>query len=230
MVKEGIVFLLLMSIIISGVAQEEKPVVPSFRSFRPKEQVSARPNVIKGQPLRLLLGRIPYGSELHVSYERMLAPRHSIVVSANFNFPGLLWLIPSDSVNPGRRFSWILGGGIRGHYRFYPLRRHKGPRGYFLGPVVSYNYGKLQYKSGMDFIRFDQVDAGVITGYQWIVLDDAVIELFGGLGYRTETIRYWDENLQQYEDITRQVNRSLGPLSFLRSIQLYFGFSIGGLF
>ncbi len=135
---------------------------------------NAQRNVIKTNPIGMLFGYFPIGLE-HTFDE------HS-------------------SMDIGLRFTWqdaSLNGvgktffGVGGYaaYRYYFGTSDPAPRGFYLSPLVSYNYSTAS--DAGETGHFTTLNFSGLVGYQWVfpktALKGFALDLAGGVAYYNTT-------------------------------------------
>lgn len=123
--------------------------------------VNAQENVVKFNPLALIVGSIEVG------YERVLNDNQSLQVDLAY-----------ASFNSGVLDYSGFGGGLQ--YRFYFQESNDAPTGWFAGPVASYASTKADGIGG-DF-KTSVFAAGGVVGYQWN-WQPITLDLYGGPAY-----------------------------------------------
>ena len=112
---------------------------------------NAQKNVIKANPLGLVLGSAELG------YERAISDNSSIEVAIAFS---------SFDATSGTTTVSSNGFGVEGKYKFYFSSDKDAPRGWYGAPVVSYSTSSVD-SDGVDGST-SLFAAGAVAGYQWI--------------------------------------------------------------
>ncbi len=121
-------------------------------------KMTAQENVIKFNPLALVLG------SFEVGYERVLSDNQSIQVDLAY-----------ASFDSGLFDYTGFGGGLQ--YRFYMQKSKEAPVGWFAGPVASYTTASADN----DF-KTSVFSAGGVIGYQWN-WNPITLDIYGGPAY-----------------------------------------------
>ena len=166
-------------------------------------------NVIKVNPLGLIFGNVP------IFYERRITDNMSGVL-------GVSMLMGSvESIGIEYKYS---GFGISPELRFYFAG--EAPRGFFaaLGGTANFYTETVNFTDpfGIDppeeyINQLTAFGGGVIAGYQWIIGDVFVIDLFGGANYLSVSYTY-DEDFAEglftgglsFEGVMPRLGASIG--------------------
>ncbi|NMH86065.1 DUF3575 domain-containing protein [Flavivirga algicola] len=120
--------------------------------------VKAQENVVKFNPLALIVG------SLEVGYERVVSENQSLQVDLAYT-----------SFDSG--FFDYTGFGAGLQYRFYLQKAKEAPEGWFAGPVASY----ASASANNDF-KTSIFAAGGVVGYQWN-WEPITLDIYGGPAY-----------------------------------------------
>lgn len=170
---------------INAAAQVDTAAFKGFSTPKSKYHEG----ILKFNLIPLLIGQMDFTGELRVTYERVIAKRQSITVSASYDFPNFILLAIGNNFG-GRHSSggninsvYIEGGRATFGYRYYPLKKSKVLNGLFVGPYLSYNAVKIQEKnSSAEYSVVNYADASAILGYQKVFPKHWSFEFFGGFG------------------------------------------------
>ena len=135
----------------------KKLLLVAFLAFLAFPKANAQENVIKFNPLALIVG------EIQVGYERVLSENQSLQVDLAY-----------ASFNSGVFDYTGFGGGLQ--YRFYVQKEKSAPVGWFAGPFASYS----STKSGD--LKASVFAAGGVIGYQWN-WNPITLDIYGGPAY-----------------------------------------------
>lgn len=161
------------------------PVAQSQESdFSPRMVVKTNPLAALGGPMWITI--IPLTGEYKALFEIKTAPKQSITVGASFLGPSLLINLDQLAVDDDG-ISQLNTSGFRGQvwYKFYIGRDTEAPKGFYVGPHISYGNANLVVnddeanKLGIQKINFN----GVI-GYQIISGGGFALDVFTGLGVK----------------------------------------------
>ncbi len=125
-------------------------------------KVNAQENVVKFNPLALIVGAVEVG------YERVLSDSQSLQIDLGYT-----------SFNSGSFDYTGLAGGLQ--YRFYLQEAKQAPVGWFAGPFASYSTAKADNNGGDDF-KTSVFAAGGVVGYQWN-WEPITLDIYGGPAY-----------------------------------------------
>ena len=165
----------LLSLLMAGVitAGEAQAASPSIRE--PSVGVGVKKNVIGFSPIPAFLGQAV------VDYERRLSSHVGLLATPYISF---LQIDAPDWVE-GDKFLTARGAGGEIAVNFYTGGR--ALNGFFLGPVVGYQFSSVSTKSRFGS-GFGNIDAHVLKvggrlGRQWFPAPWMVINLSGGAAY-----------------------------------------------
>lgn len=138
-------------------------------------------HAIKWTPTNYLFTRMAT-----LTYEHAFS--NNISLNTGFN----LWLLQAsastDSGSEGTASYHMLG--LAPEYRFYLGSRPQALRGFYLAPYLNINFGNLKVKvtndanqTGSGKINASVLAGGGIIGYQFLISDVFVLDIFGGLNY-----------------------------------------------
>lgn len=135
----------------------------------------------------------PLTSEYKLMYEMCFAPNQSAVLGVSYLGKHVLFLMASnDTSQLSKEIKNIFIGGYRvqGMYRIYfnPSTK-QAPRGFYMGPHASYSYCKVNLKTDPDYyIKMINWNINALLGYQIVIGNAVSLEMFGGLGYKNNTM------------------------------------------
>jgi hypothetical protein len=166
----------------------------------------------------MLVGQIPLCGEFRITYERMIAYNHSLLLGASYNYPNVILLLMSAVADPpgtGFKSYSLRGERVMFGYRYYPLTNKDAPEGFYFGPYFSYNFVKMKERKGDDsYVMFNYANASMVAGYQIEMRDGWFVDFMGGLGYRYNFIR-------SFNAYTKRMETSEIPgIVFLKNIKL----------
>ncbi len=125
-------------------------------------KANAQENIVKFNPLALIVGSVEIG------YERVLSDNQSLQVDLGY-----------ASFDSGSFDYTGLGAGLQ--YRFYIQESKEAPVGWFAGPFASYSTSKADNSGGDDF-KTSVFAAGGVIGYQWN-WNPVTLDIYGGPAY-----------------------------------------------
>lgn len=226
----GLLLVLLLSLFCTALkAQEEETdsTGTGFEGFKDEKELLERQNVIKASPIPFFVGQIPICGEIRITYERVIAPQHSLLVGASYNYPNIFLLVMSAVADTGvgfKDYSFRGGRGIIG-YRFYPLRGKTAPEGFYVGPYFSYNFVKVKEKGGNDdYYTINYANASIVAGYQIHMSKGVHMDFMGGLGYRYNFIVEYDSRLR------RTTRYEMEGMPFIKNAKLVLQINLGYAF
>lgn len=156
-----------------------------FEGFKEAKVMPMKQNVVKtGIFDWFASGPFLINGEFRVSYERMLAAQHSVLVAGGVNYTSPLILI-LGAVNDTFKFRYnVSGGRAQFAYRFYPIKKMHAPKGLYVGPHFSYNYIRATSKSSGDFYSFNHFFVCAVAGFQLVKKNGFSIDFTLGAGYQ----------------------------------------------
>ena len=204
MMKAIQLFLLMVSVSLVANAQDSI-LVEKSKAWN--EALKGQRQILKSNPLPMLWGPIILTNEYRLIYEIPVAPRQAIMMGVSYLGKGPLfqaiWESNLDSVPKQYQAKWIQLGkdarmnGIRvqGMYRFYLTKKHLAPRGIYIGPQASYSTVKITWASHPDFyFKFNNFNVNFFAGAQGILWDVLAVDVFTGIGYKSNTYEAPDAN------------------------------------
>lgn len=183
------------------VANEPIPIdtIVIKRSTRTnlREKIYNAPLVLKTSPTAFLWGGIfPFTSEYRIMAEITTSRKQSEQFA--FSILGkniFLKLLEKAANQPTGSVYKVSGWRVQYAHKFYLVnRRHHAPYGFYVAPLLSYTnahvaVGLNRYyrKSYYDFRNFN---ANIIVGVQAGKIDRLTIDIYGGLGYKSNKVFY----------------------------------------
>jgi len=236
-------FIALMFFINSAVAFSQDADTTGFVGFKtPAARTSAKSasSVFKVGIIPFLFGQVYGTGELRFNYERVIAPKQSILAGISYDFPNLVGLaIYSAGASGGRGSSGRYGGygsrpsfldanyafeGVRGMlgYRYYFLKNKGAPKGLYAGPYASYNFVDVSDKSApQNHEGLNYFDLCAVFGVQVISRKHFAFDVTTGLGYKDNFVTNANANLDYNAPISI---KAFDHVKFL--VQLNFGYGL----
>lgn len=174
----------------------------SLKSLLKTRRSPAALSVYKTNPFSILWGPIPLTAEYKVIAEMAVDPHSSFLAGISYlgksPFLAMAEYANRNSNNNGNTVTpvqllKISGWRFQAAYRFYPGKAF-APRGFYLGPQVSYSYAKFSDKSQNSnyyYLSITHFNINLLTGYQLIISDRLAFDFFFGLGYKNNV---WTEH------------------------------------
>lgn len=203
---------------LCAASQDADTSTIEFQGFKEKK-MPYKQNVVKFSPIPLLFGQINFCGELRVTYERMLTHNQSLSLGVSYNYPSLPLMITTSMSQSGNIFKGLSVYGARGTiaYRFYPLKSREAPEGFFVGPLVSYNFVQIREKNGSgSFVNINYFNANAVCGYQVEFGKGVMMEFVGGLGYKRNFSVSYDASTKQRS--TRELEGILPPVKNVKVV------------
>ena len=192
---------LLAATLINGISAQSEDSGPTM--------------IIKTNFLPTIWSQIPGCGEFRLVYEQALPlSKSAFSVGLSYNStPLLLARLFSDAKVSGVRF--------QAQYKYYLSKGKYAPSGFYIGPHFSYNFAKLEDSAVLgEYIEATYMNFNGLIGYQVIADETFALDIFSGLGYKSNTFSS-NENSSQ--------NTSLSPESFelMSGTKFTFGFNFG---
>jgi len=146
-------------------------------SFAAKAQ-DAPTNVVKLNPLGLIFG------SANLAYEKALNEKSSFLIAPQFGGFKL----------GGVKYSSF---GLGAEYRFFLSNTKSAPEGFYAGPGLAFNSGKVKYEGfedGDEKVKFSSFGGKVIIGNQWIFDSGFTIDLNGGISFQKFSYKDGEED------------------------------------
>lgn len=165
------------------------------QEVKKQEKIKLPPHrLIKTNPFVAIQGPIPKSAEYRLAFEQILGSRKSFVVSGSYLDHSLLDEI--QNVFSGDDTLSLNYIGFRGQLmlRFYRTKDTYSPEGFFVGPHVSFSYlektATYSHYSYHEYLSY--ANANLLMGYQGIIDNFMVLEIFFGIGAKQNTKIYHD--------------------------------------
>ncbi|GEM_PF-4679187 len=138
-------------------------------------------NAIKWTPTTYL-----FSQTVTLTFEHAFNAQRSLNTGLN------IWLLSVDastvtSESGTASFSMF---GLAPEYRFYLGKNANAPKGFYAAPYLNVNLGKLkveianaQGQKGAGSVKTSVIAGGGIIGYQFLISEVFVLDLFGGINY-----------------------------------------------
>ena len=221
----------------NSAAAQQPDELQGFQGFAaPKPMQNA--GILKFSLIPIFVGQIDFTGELRVTYERKIAKHQSITIGVSYDYPNFILLAIGNQFSRGSggrhgggRSSGanlnsvsVEGGRITFGYRYYPLKKQPGLKGFFIGPWLSYNAANIRDKSAsQNYELVNYADACAITGYQ-LVVHHFALEFFGGFGYKNNFVTHPNADANQvYRQFTIP---QTGPAKYFKfALEMNFGYA-----
>lgn len=194
-----------------------------------REKIYNAPLVLKTSPTAFLWGGIfPFTSEYRIMAEITTSRKQSDQFA--FSILGkniFLKLLEKTANQPNNRLYKVSGWRIQYAHKFYLVnRRHHAPYGFYVAPLFSYTNAHLSvglkhyYRKNYYDIR--HFNANVILGVQAGRINNLTIDIYGGLGYKTNKVffHYMNNKVIPY-------NTSDLPAIYNTHFNVVFGINMG---
>lgn len=180
--------------------------------------------IVKTNPLGPLAGSVFLTSEYLLSLEFVTSSFQSSQISVSYMGKSPILKSLEDSI-PDLELLIVRGYRIQISHRFYMLKKqHYAPLGFYLSPHTSFTGIKVstRYQNSMDnYIRISHFNMNLLAGFQLIINEDQVIDMYMGLGYKNN---FWEEHQSQ---TTISINADdLWPW-YYNPIKFTIGFKVG---
>ncbi len=161
------------------------------------------------------------------TYEHALTPKRSLNTGVNL----WLWNVNASTANSGEGDASLFLLGVAPELRYYLGARSEVPRGFFAAPYLNLNFGKVTAEStndagetGSGSASASIIAGGGIIGYQFLISDVFVIDLFGGINYTNINIGKIEINYPDGTSDDAQLNLNIGGLLPRFGLSLGFAF------
>ena len=224
-------FIMLLGFMCCHAQQQDE--LQGFQGFSSPPPVKNE-GILKFSPIAIFDGQIAYTGELRVTYEQKIAKRQSITIGASYDFPNFILLALSNAFTTGRGgrggghtggisgFS-IEGGRVTLGYRYYPLKKLEGLKGFFVGPYISYDAVNIRQKSASyNYEIVNYANANGITGYQLVTKHHFSFEIFGGLGYKNNFVLHYNQEANNVNQFSLRI-KALDHVKLV--MQMNFGYA-----
>lgn len=179
----------------TGIAQSGTTAQKDY-----KFTVKVNPLAALGGPFWVIV--VPVTGEYKALFEAKVSPKMSAQIGVSYIGPSVLLNLDKLSTD-GSDVSGIKTGGFRvsGMLKYFLSRDLQAPKGFYLGPQVSYAQAMIKNKD----VTTDQVHAkkfafNACIGYQLVTSGGFCLDIFTGLGYVNRTWTY-DGNSQDDFDL-----------------------------
>jgi hypothetical protein len=213
--KYLIALLFFISSTLVYAQQDDAGGFVGFKSNSKTHSNSKNPTqVFKVGIIPFFFGQVYGTGELRFNYERVIAPKQSILAGISYVFPNLLGLaVYSAGATGGRGANGGYSGygsrpgfldanyafeGVRGMlgYRYYFLKSKGAPRGLYAGPYLSYNFVNVSVKAApQDYEGLNYFDACGVFGAQVVSSKHFAFDFTCGLGYKDNFISHPNVNM-----------------------------------
>lgn len=179
-------------------------------------------NAIKWTPTNYLFTRT-----VTFTWEHALQPKRSLNTGVNL----WLWNVNASTANSGDGDASLFLLGVAPELRFYLGPRSEVPRGFFAAPYLNLNFGKVTAEAtndagetGSGSASASIIAGGGILGYQFLISDVFVIDLFGGINYTNINIGKIKVNYPDGTSEDAKLNLNIGGLLPRFGLSLGFAF------
>ncbi len=140
----------------------------------------------KTNPLRPLMGQVPFTGEYSISFEKVLDKRFSYQLAFSVVAPSPLNRIGIPDNSSNLKEINIVGSRIKPSLRFYFFRQSEpAPIGLYWGPMASFNFVRFADRGTQeDYLHHYYTSFNLLLGYQLLVFKGFYLDLFSGVGYK----------------------------------------------
>ncbi len=184
-------------------------------------------NVIKTNPLAILGSPMPLASEYRVILEHQINKKSTFFVGFSYLGKGILLKSYEESYNSsnsGTPFYYALYGfRAQGGYKFYYNK--KAPKGFYVGPFVSYLSAIIKEKGTSfksEYIKTTYLNTNIVFGHQFIIGDVITIDICSGWGYKNNEFFYYNTQNGSPQNL---VDETIS--SYLSHVKFVFNFNFG---
>jgi len=191
--------------------------------------LSPASTVLKTNPYTPFWGPIPFTAEYRLLIESMTAPNQSLQIGFSYLDKSWLLMMMEDSLfQTGQPKLYFKGYRLQGSYRFYISPKTNGVKGFYAGPLVSLAVADISYRQRRiptNYIRVRHFNANMIAGYQWIINDLFAVDVFCGLGYKSNR---WFEHSSPFN--YKILNTDEFGIIYNSPLKIVCGFNVGVVF
>ena len=197
----------------SQFIENESDVKKSIKKYRPA-------NIIKTNPLAIIAAPMPLASEYRLILEHQIDNLSSFYVGGSYLGKGFLLTLTEEannSQNPNNPFYYALYGfRAQGGYKFYYNK--KAPKGFYVGPFVSYLSAIIKEKGtsfSSEYIKTTYFNANLVFGHQFIIGDVFSIDICSGWGYKNNEFFYYNQPNGSSQNLQDDVKSPLTNIKFV---------------
>ncbi len=189
-------YFLFFSLILNGIiamASCDGDTIRLKPSLVSKKPYHPQPLILKTNPLAILWGPIPFTSEYRMVAEITTGRTQSTQVGISIFGTSPLWkAIEKAAKVPSYYQLKIRGWRIQASHKFYLIsRRRYAPFGFYVSPLVSYSNARISLQNyKQNYFEFSHFNANILIGVQLGRNTKLTIDIFGGLGYKENTVFY----------------------------------------
>lgn len=196
-------YCLLISFIINCIASNSFAEGDTIRlppPPAPKKEFYPQPMLLKTNPLAILWGPIPFTSEYRVVAEITTGRTQSSQIGISYLSISPAWILFEKIAQvPGNFQLKVKGWRLQVAHKFYLISRRKyAPFGFYVSPNVSYSNARLSFGLNQyirqNYFDFNHLNANILIGVQVGRNSRITMDLFGGVGYKQNTVRYHVNN------------------------------------
>lgn len=199
---------------LSGLAQEKTTAKKDYNFT-----VKVNPLNALGGPFWVVF--IPITGEYKVLFEAKLAKHISAQVGAAYIGPSVLVNLDKISTDTSKVTGISTNGfKVSGMVKYFLSRDLPAPKGFYLGPQISYAKAKIANKTlSSEYVGAEKFCINLCIGYQMITSGGFTLDIFTGMGYVT---RKWDYQGKSSGDFDLGNNKT--------GVNIPLGFSFGYAF
>ncbi len=222
--KYTILTLLFLLVFFKGFAQfienDDDDIKKNINDYRPA-------NVLKTNPLAIISSPMPLASEYRLIMEHQINNNSAFFVGGSYLGKGLFLSMLEESNNaqyPNNQFFYALYGyRAQGGYKFY--YNGKSPKGFYVGPFISYLSSHIKEKGApisSEYIKVTYFNVNLVFGHQFIIGDVFSIDICSGWGYKNNEYFYYTQQNNPAQDLTDDM-----PESAFQHLKFVFNFNFG---
>lgn len=194
----------------------------------PKKEFYPQPLLIKTNPLAILWGPVPLTSEYRLVAEITTGRTKSAQIGISYLGISPVWKVFEKIAQvPGYYQLKVKGWRIQVAHKFYLIsRRRYAPFGFYVSPNVSYSNARLSFGLNnyvrQNYYDFRHLNANLLIGVQVGRNSRITMDIFGGLGYKQNTVHH---HVNNYRIIPFDTN-DFGEF-YNSAVKLTFGINFG---
>lgn len=143
-------------------------------------------NVIKTNPLALIISQIPFTGEARLMYERAFSHRNATMVGISYVFPNFLIIDSLQALSNRLNLTISMAGfRVQAAQKVYLSSKKRAPYGLYIAPHASVYSARIYIRQNRSFyLNTVFTNVSLIAGYQIIIMDALALDVYTGLGYR----------------------------------------------
>lgn len=176
-------------------------------------------NILKTNPLAIISSPMFYASEYRIIWEHKIDKKQTFFIGGSYLGKGMFLRLQEDAwnaSNPNNNVFYVAKGyRAQGGYKFYYNK--KAPKGFYVGPFISYLSTIITEKNAplnSDYLQITYFNINLVFGHQFVIGDIFTIDFCSGWGYKSNL--YFQKNPNgASQDIFGDINNPLQNVKFV---------------